>query len=111
MSAPVEVGYGLVLADNIPVPATSASVPVKGRACAVGGWSFREVTGTATADCQLFDGTSNNGDIIAEITLSPGQSIRDTTGAYCVRAQRGVFLQVNSGTVRGSVWAVDLPGA
>lgn len=103
--APAGAGYRGRCARNIPVPATAASVELSALAEEVTGWSFREVTGAASADIQIMDGTQNTGDTLAEITLSPGESIRDDTGAYPLLAERGVFLQVNAGTVRGSVWA------
>lgn len=105
-AAPVEVAEVMRLARNIPVAATSASVGLSSNPEAVTGWSFRETTGSVAADIQLIDGNnSNSGDILAEITLSPGQSIRDDTGAYPLLAERGIWLQVNAGTVRGAVWS------
>lgn len=102
----VEVVEPLRLARNIPVQATSASVGLSSNPEAITGWSFREATGSASADIQLIDGNnSNSGDIIAEITLNPGQSIRDHTGPIPLRADRGIWLQVNAGSVRGSVWS------
>lgn len=92
-------------ARALAVGQTAASVQVSGLPERIIGWSFREVTGAAPADIQLIDGLSNNGQIIAEITLGPGESIRDVAGGWCLRARVGVFLQVNSGTVRGSVWS------
>jgi hypothetical protein len=53
----------------------------------------------------LIDGQSNNGDVVAEITLTPGQSIRDMAGSWCLGMDRGVTVHMISGTVRGSIWS------
>lgn len=106
-------GYGQGLDLVVPVldaralavPVTAASALVSNLPLRIIGWSFREVTGAAPLDAQLIDGSSNNGQVIAELTLGPGESIRDTIGPWCLRTQVGVWLQVNSGTVRGAVWA------
>ena len=74
------------------------------RSC-VTGWTFVETTGTAPASLQLMDGSSNTGLVFAEIALSPGQSIRDVTGAWPLIVYRGIWVQQLTGSVRGAVWA------
>lgn len=97
------------LSRHIVVPVTTVGVLVSSNPEAVSGWSFVETTGTAAASMQLVDGQVNTGDVLAEITLDPGASIRDTTGPWCLEAGRGVFVAVLSGSVRGTVWAARLP--
>jgi hypothetical protein len=111
MGAPAYPGtleelQALGLCVPLPFPASNQSAALSSKREVIGGWTFRETTGAAPADMQLIDGSSNTGVIIAEITLSPGQSIRDVTGYLAVVCLRGIWVQVNSGTVRGSVWAM-----
>jgi hypothetical protein len=105
MTETVEVAYPVMVARNLPVPVTSADVTVSTNAENVTGWSFRETTNAASAELQLIDGQSNNGDVVAEITLTPGQSIRDMAGSWCLGMDRGVTVHMISGTVRGSIWS------
>jgi len=109
MSAPAMADLADALAaSGLCVPLVFAASAQSGalatKRTAVCGWSFREVTGSAPADMQLMDGQNNTGLVIAEITLTQGQSIRDVTGDWPVLCLRGIWVQVNSGTVRGSVW-------
>lgn len=93
----------------VTIPATSASVVLMpGAGVRVGGFSLRETTGTASADVQLVDGSAATNTVIAEVTLTPGQSIREVLPGLGVEVRVQLFLIVNSGTVRGSLWVGDL---
>jgi len=100
----VVVEYAPMVARNLPVAATTTDVIVSTNPERITGWSFRETTGTAPAELQLVDGQSVSADVIAEITLTPGQSIRDMAGSWCLQTDRGITVHMITGTVRGSVW-------
>lgn len=96
-------------ARMLPVPITAADVAISNAQEIVVGWSFVEATGAAPATLQLLDGVDAGGVGGIEIALNPGQSATDNTGGWCLRFSRGVFLNLVSGSVRGSVWVADLP--
>lgn len=105
----IEVEAPLRVARNLPIAATSSSVAVSTNHEALSGWSFVETTGTAPAQLQIVDGSlTGGGDIIAEITLNAGQSIRDNTGPYPVECDRGIYINMIAGSVRGAVWSCRL---
>lgn len=74
------------------------------------GWAIKEATGAASAEIALLDGTNVDGDLLAPITLSAGQSSREWFGPAGVSFGAGLFVQTVSGAVTGTVWlgAVDL---
>jgi hypothetical protein len=90
-----------------PYPA-SATGQVTGGEAMIVGWSFRETTGTVAATIEIFDGGDAGGQLVASISLAPGQSVRDLTGVIPVLVRSGLFLNLVSGTIRGSMWIVDL---
>lgn len=96
-------------ARMLPVPATVADVAISNTQEIIVGWSFVETTGLAPATVQLLDGVDSGGVGGIEIALSTGQSATENTGGWCLRFSRGVFLNVITGSVRGSVWVADLP--
>lgn len=98
-------------AFTLPVPATTVSQNLIARGTLVIGYSFVETTGAAPASIDLIDGNDANGAVVAVITLDPGQSIRDTFSGDGVYFQSGPFLKVNSGSVRGAIWQVDVERA
>ncbi len=57
----------------VPVPATSAGVPIIGRDVFLMGWSFRESTGVGGVIAELYDGSSSSGVLLACIDLNNGQ--------------------------------------
>jgi hypothetical protein len=81
--------------------------PVFGGDSLVVGWSFKETTGTAPAECWLIDGNDANGQPFAFITLLAGQSVRDVVNDFGLNITTGIFVRVVSGSVQGSVWSVD----
>jgi hypothetical protein len=101
----VVVEYAPLVARNLPVAAATTDTTISTNAERITGWSFVETTGTANAALQLCDGQTANADVIAEITLNPGQSIRDMAGSWCLQVDRGITVHMLSGSARGSVWA------
>lgn len=89
----------------IAVPVTAVPVPCQLQGSQlIGGWSFIETTGAASATLQLVDGGSAQGTVLAEIGLSPGQSVRDLAPGDGLLLQTGLFINVTAGSVRGAVW-------
>lgn len=97
-----DVGRGVPYA--VPVPADGADHILSGRACRVIGWSLRESTGTANAVVRLFNGTTNNGEQVAEIGMGAGMSDHADIAEGGLWCNAGLFLNVVSGQVRGAVW-------
>jgi hypothetical protein len=90
-------------ASAITVAAPGQAVEIGG-AQLVMGWSLRETTGAATATVEVFDGQDTTGQLLASISLNPGQSIRDWLGPGGLETDIGVFVSVLSGSVRGAIW-------
>lgn len=67
------------------------------------GWALRETAG-ATALAYLRDGVDPDGAIIVPISLSAGESTRDVYIPGGLSFGRGLFLDVVSGAIEGSVW-------
>lgn len=67
-----------------------------------------ETTGSAAAAVEVIDGNDGNGLLVSHITLQPGQSMRDTTGFMGLYFRTGVYVNVLSGSVKGSIWGVDI---
>lgn len=90
-------------ASSISVPSTGSQVPYGGNGLVMG-WSLLETTGAAAAVVELYDGQDAGGQLVAAISLSPGQSTRDWLGPSGIETDIGLFVRVVSGTVRGAVW-------
>jgi hypothetical protein len=97
--------------NTVPIPTTVANVNVSSRAALLRGWSFRETTGVAAASIDILDGNDPGGELLATINLSAGQSIRENAPGYGVLVEMGPFLRVNSGSVQGAMWIIDLAAA
>jgi hypothetical protein len=66
------------------------------------GFSIRETTGTAQATVRVWNGTSATGTLLDDIALSAGQSARELYPEG-ILADVGIFVQIVSGTVAGSL--------
>lgn len=77
-----------------------ASRPVAAR---YNGFSLREATGTASAVVRIFDGMDATGLVLDEVSLAPGESRSEFYPRDGFPAARGIFVQVVSGSVAGSV--------
>lgn len=104
----VSTGRDFVTASPMPAVTGPAGNQPQAGDCLVMGWAFWETTGAAGSVFNILDGNDANGLLVAQVKLSAGQSIRDTTGALGLYFRTGVFVQVLSGTVAGSIWGVDL---
>lgn len=68
------------------------------------GWSFAETTGAAAATFDVYDGLDATGILIAAITLPVGGSIQNYLGPWGIMLRTGLFLDMLTGSVKGSVW-------
>lgn len=87
----------------VPYPASSASQFMVTGPCIMAGYSFRETAGLA-ASFTLRDGFNAGGIVVANADVAANglaqlQMGRD--GPYCMR---GIFLQMLTGTLEGSIW-------
>ncbi len=79
---------------------------VHGPGCVV--WhSTYETTGSATASYELLDGPSRSGNLLMYVTLSSGQSTRDSLVLHSLPFVESVHLNIVSGAVGGNIvcWA------
>lgn len=66
------------------------------------GFSLLETSGSASALVRVFDGSAT-GTILDEIALTASQSAREIYAGFAMKAGSGLFVQVVSGTVTGSI--------
>lgn len=78
---------------------------VTGRALLTG-LALRETTGTAGAVARLHDGESASRRSIIPVSLAANESVREVVGLSGALYVTGVFIEVVSGSVEGSVFAV-----
>ena len=77
---------------------------VRGSGCVT--WhSTYETSGSAAASYSLTDGPSGNGQVLAYVTLSSSESTRDYIGLHCLPFLEGIYYDLVSGAVGGSVTA------
>lgn len=110
MSSPADVMLASVStpATAVPIPVTTTSRLIYSRPTVVMGWAFVETTGTANATVYLRNGRDAGGTLVVPISLLSAQSTRDylsPAGVYC---DSGIYLQVISGSVTGSVWVLPI---
>lgn len=91
---------------TLPVGPTTTDVLILGRDGILFGWSFIEVTGTANAEIDLYDGTTAGGALIAAVALQPGQSTRDNSPGLGIALTVGLYVHIVAGSVRGALWVV-----
>lgn len=94
----------LPAARTTPIPTTTADRLLIGGALLLHGWAFVETTGADPAELELIDGSGTNGALVVPITLSSGESTRDTFPGTGIGIYTSLFLNIVSGSVRGAVW-------
>lgn len=104
MTQPAGDQYELIPFEAVPFLPASGSQLLVSPATLVGGWSFRETTGAAQAEIQIFDGQTAQSVPYAFITLNAGQSVRDFCPTPGLFFRQGLFVALISGVVTGSVW-------
>jgi hypothetical protein len=87
-------------------PVAPNGLLISGSGCITYADAF-ETTGSATASVTMYDGNSNNGQVMIDYQLSAGQSTSEQWGPHWMPFYQGLFLVTNSGTASGSisVWA------
>jgi hypothetical protein len=91
-------------AQPIGIPTTTADVTIIGGALLLRGWAWIETTGTAAATFDLVDGLDENGQLVVPFSLTAGQSTRDPLIGSGIEIKNGLFLEMLTGSIRGSVW-------
>lgn len=91
-----------------PFAAGTGSFQIMGGDALVVGLTAIETTGSAPAVFELRDSGDANGTLVAVVSLSAGQSIREKFPDPGVLFKVSVFLNVVSGSIRGSVWIRDV---
>lgn len=91
-------------AQEFPVTTTFANV-ISGRGVLVG-WAIKETTGAATAVVNIRDGLGGNGLLLAPINLAANESTRDWFSDWGISFSAGVCVDVDSGSVSGSLWII-----
>lgn len=82
--------------------ATSASRSVVNQPCVLHGFALAEAgVIPAAAKVRLRDGSAT-GTVLATVSLAASESVRDALPG--LRVSTGVYLEVASGTVEGTVW-------
>lgn len=89
----------------IPVGVTTAGLLLMGPRAILYGWTFRETTGTAAAEVRIRNGQSASGVLAASIGLAEGASVSQGAADPGMLMDGGVYLEVVSGSVEGSVFA------
>lgn len=92
--------------NNIPisVPATVAGATFATGPVRLMGWALKESTGAAAAAFELYDGTDTTAQSLAPVTLVANESIRDWFGTHGIICERGLFINVTAGSVRGTLF-------
>lgn len=83
--------------------AFSADGQIAGALAIYRGFTVEETTGGAPAVVRIYDGTSNAGLLIESIALAAGESASDWLADGGLRCATGIYVDVVSGTVNGSV--------
>jgi hypothetical protein len=84
---------------------TASGVIVAGRLLVMGVF-IGESTGAATAKVRFRDGSAVTGTRLTPYTLAANESVRDWFGDYGYVYQQGVFMELVSGSVEGSIMVV-----
>jgi hypothetical protein len=96
-----------VPSESLIVPATTmaGTMLVSGRGILTG-FGVRENTDGANADADIIDGTRSSGNPLIPITLDPHESWFQWFGLNGPVFQNGLFFNVTSGTIRGTMFVV-----
>ena len=76
-----------------------------------GGWltwfAWQETSGVSSAAFQLIDGSTAAGRLLCPVSLNPSESTRDWIGPHALPYETGLYLNVISGTIEGSLIVVS----
>jgi hypothetical protein len=86
---------------TIRIPAASGQLT--NEAGCIGYFAVAESTGGASAEFNLWDGSSAAGYNLLPITLNAGESTSDRIGWHFQRFETGLYFDLESGSVEGSI--------
>lgn len=98
-------------AQYLPIAATAADVQAYTGEAVLMGWTWTETTGSASAELSIIDGTANSAPEVCDITLSSGQSTRDSITGNGLYIMTGLRIHRVSGTFKGTLWFLPVTGA
>ena len=75
------------------------------------GFAVANASGSATAELDIYDATGTGGAPLFPITLAANESTREWFGERGLLMHSGIFLNVSSGEVKGSVFFVPMSGS
>jgi hypothetical protein len=81
----------------------SATGQVTTLAGCIGYFTFRNTSASNPATLQLWDGTTNAGYLILDISLAANESTSDRIGWHYQRFETGLYYELVTGAVEGSV--------
>ena len=87
----------------VPLVGISADKLITNQPCILVGWSVRDA-GAAASLFDLYDGQDETGSIVAGGAYASGGESRSDLGGEGVWCERGLWLDVESGTLQGAVW-------
>ena len=90
---------------ELTVRQTAGLDPLVGGTGCITWHSTYETTGAAVASYLLNDGPVANGQVLAYVTLSAGESTRDFIGLHALAFTEGLYYKSETGSVGGSVLA------
>ena len=91
---------------NLQVPNGTNSVALISGACRVLTSSFIETSNVNPAVIYLRDSSAASNDYVLCISLAPGESTRDYFGKHGLRFESGIYVQYQTGQVRGVLQTV-----
>ena len=93
------------MASELPANAdavTGDELTITGKGVYIG-FSFRETSGSATATIRVYDGTTAAGTLLDTIQLTAAESAREWYGPQGIRFTSGLYVDVVTGDIEGSV--------
>jgi hypothetical protein len=111
VNAAEAIPLSVAAAGATPVVVDGARNPLQSAAGRLVGYALVEATGAASAEIDFYDGrTINGGALFLPVALNAGESCRDWFGPAGIAFEHGLWAQIVSGSVRGTVFIgrVDL---
>jgi hypothetical protein len=79
-----------------------SGVLIQGQGCITYNEAY-ETTGSAAAAATFYDGTSANGQVLFDYTLSEGESTSEMFGMHWLQFVEGIYVHTGTGSMAGSV--------
>lgn len=98
-------------AQLLPFAATTTDLTLYTGNAVLLGWSFAETTNSATASLTLNDGPDDTYPEIVRINLAINESTRDYPPGNGILIRTGIFLEILSGSVEGTIWFLPITNA